>query len=343
MKYAIRMIAMMIALALLAGCGSLPFELPFGQSSGSAQESAAEVAAEPETEAEETPASFGVNEITETPELQAEVTAAVEITPEPEVSEQPVEEPETEEPVQDLKAAQVKSAICANYFTDVAYDPADPIYFWRAICYMTILAEDQIEGAEREETTVTEYNEEGEAVEAKAELIRIPAEALDPLVTALFGAYEEQYPALSEEDPRVAWESTEDGEFYRITIRDLDDWAVKMDETEPDEDGIYHYEVTFTDEGKAIALYRVDMKDYPEDADGADVFTFTVSDVEFLEYVEEAEEPEESEEAETEEADVAEATEKPEEPEKPEETDAAQESQVPQDAEVSEQPGTDDT
>ena len=94
----------------------------------------------------------------------------------------------------------------------------------------------------------------------------MPAEALEPFVTALFGDYfadgENQYPDLGEETEIVSWTSTEDGEFYLVHIQDLDAYTVEYEET----DWVDHYIATFLIDGDARAVYELTLEDAGEDA-----------------------------------------------------------------------------
>lgn len=251
MKYHIRMFALILALAcLLAGCGA-------------AGQAASSVSAPEASE----PAAFGM-EISGAPEQLAETTASAGAASmeEPQSAEehQSGEEPGSAvEEAKDLTRLAVKSAVSAAYLDGLAYDGEDPVYFWRAIGYLVGLA-----------------GEEDPAVSAEDDALLIAAEDMAPLVAALFGPYDQQYPSLGEENPLVASEYVDGAEFYRVSPWDFSGIEVTMTEPETAEDGSLTCRAEVTEDGEKKAGYTVTLSEYTAPEGRTPLFAYSVTGLE---------------------------------------------------------------
>jgi len=140
----------------------------------------------------------------------------------------------------------------------------DPGFFWRSMGYLLILSGEKAPGARVEEG-----------------VLRIPEADLEIFAKALFGPVEEQYPSLGEENPLVAWESTPEGEYYLVPLRDLSAMSVEMGEMEPMEAGTYRMEARLLEHGEFRAGYEVELEDYPASGDSWHLFDRCITGLRF--------------------------------------------------------------
>lgn len=218
------------ALILLSGCGGAP----------EAASSAASTT-EPET--------FG---ITSAAEMTQAASAADQPAPD-QTQAQVTEEDTTVQapdsvPSVDLTQAAIKAAACAVYFDGIDYQPMDPVYFWRAVCYLA-----------------GEVGTSDPAITEEDGFLVVAAEDLPRFVERLFGPYTEQYPSLGEENPFARWEVRDGAEFYVITRRDLDNLSVEQGEPERTESGTILREVVLLEDGTEVMRFQAELTETEND------------------------------------------------------------------------------
>lgn len=201
----------------------------------------ASAGAEPDQE----PETFGAEAVDSAPAPMAETTSA----PEPESA---VEASATTENLDDQVLLCLLLTDCVD---GMGYDPLSSGCFWRAVGYLM---------AQGGGTA-----QDGQVSMTEAEL--------EPLVTALFGPYEDQYPALTEEDPLVASEYVDGEMVYSVALQELPEYTVTQSQPEPQEDGTYRCQAELLKDGEILGTYTVTLADYPA-ADGR--FTCCVTGLE---------------------------------------------------------------
>lgn len=244
MKYTIKtMILLGTMLCLLVGCGEQP-------------ESSVSVAQTPET--------FGLASIAETPEEQGTVTDGTMVSAEEASGMEELAESSAETPLEtDLTELAIKSAVCAVYMDGLSYNNIDPVYFWRSVGYL-----------------IGQVGTQSPDISAEGDVLKIAAEDLSPFVAALFGPYEGQYPSLGEENPLVTSEYGDEGEVYSVTSWDLASMEVTVSEPELQEDGSYLCQAELLENGTAVGTYRLTLTDYiPSDGE-TPLFAYCITGLE---------------------------------------------------------------
>lgn len=201
--------------------------------------SAAEPAPEPET--------FGAETVDSAPAQMAETTTAPEAVPaEPETGEA------TPAPAVNLDDQVLLSLLLTDCVDGLSYDPMSSGCFWRAVGYLMVQGGGTIQ--------------DGRVTMTEAEL--------EPLVTALFGLYEGQWPGLTEEDPMVTSEYVDGEPIYTATAAGLFDHTVHRGEPELQADGTYRCQAELTLGEEVLGTYTVTLADYPA-ADGRFAYCVT--------------------------------------------------------------------
>ena len=189
-----------------------------------------------ESAASQTPGAFGAENLDGTAQPMAETTGQPEGNP-PAGS---LLESNALENSGDLTERAIECAVAAVYDDLLTYDPGDPVYFWRALGYLL---------ARNPEYPLADGT------------VKIPVDAIDPYVTALFGTYEGQYPSLGEENPLVA----EENGMYSVVSPGPFNHTFTMTEPEAQGDGTYICRVEMRGLAGAgeTAGYTVTLRDYP--------------------------------------------------------------------------------
>lgn len=196
------------------------------------------------TSSMEEPQTFGASNLGAAPEPMAGVTTQPDSTEDPDPAE---EEPDTP-PTPD--ECVLLSALVAEYEAGLSYDPADPLYFWRAVSLLM-----------------------GQVGTVEDGQVRMTQSELAPLVTALFGSQPEPYPSLGEENPWVT-ETFEDGQsVYTATVTGPLDYTLSQSGLEPREDGTYLGQTDLMSGRQYLATYSITLRDFPAEEDPAQLFS----------------------------------------------------------------------
>lgn len=210
------------------------------------------------------PEAFGIS-VAETPEQEAEVTAlpgvsSVEEAPDSTVEEaDPVETPGT--PVTDLTDYAIRALVLCDYMDGLSYAPDDFVLFWRAMGYY-------IDSVKNIAPYLT--REDGRTW--------LRSEDADWFVSALFGAYDGEYPVVTEEDPFVVVRYEDDQEVYGVQEIDVTDLEVQVEDF-PDEPAGKSVQAQVLEDGAVVATYRAELSDQVWE-DGASAFYYSVTDLE---------------------------------------------------------------
>lgn len=198
-----------------------------GETGGAA--STGPTAAEPET--------FGAADLDSAPEPMAETTAQA-------ASQEPQNSDEAVKPsaFTELDQQAVISALVSEAVDGQPYDRLGSGYFWRAVGYLA--------------------GQGGAGVPMEDGQVELTEDQLKPVVAALFGPYEEQYPSLSEEDPLVTQEYVDGAYRYRVTSMGPFDHTVELGDPQPQGDGTYHCQAKLLLGGEVLAGYTVTLTDY---------------------------------------------------------------------------------
>lgn len=199
----------------------------------------------------EVPQTFGVSNLDAAPEPMAGVTTQPDSTAELASAEEvPYVPPTPDECV-------LLSALVAEYEAGLSYDPADPLYFWRAVSLLM-----------------------GQMGTVEDGQVQMSQEELAPLVTALFGDGIEQYPSLGEENPWVTETFEGNQSIYTATVTGPLDYSLSQSGLEPREDGTYLGQVELLAGGQYLAGYSVTLRDFPESQGDALQFSRCIEAVE---------------------------------------------------------------
>lgn len=229
MKY--KLIPLLLAALLLAGC-TKPADTP-----------ASTVAEEPQT--------FGVSNLDAAPEPMAGVTTQPDSTEDSTSAEEvPFVPPTPDERV-------LLSALVAEYEAGLSYDPADPLYFWRAVSLLM-----------------------GQVGTVDDGHVRMTEAELAPLVTALFGDQAKPYPSLGEENPWVTETFEDGGSVYTAVVPGPLDYTLSQSGLEPREDGTYLGQVELLAGRQYLASYSVTLRDFPESEGDSQEFSRCIETVE---------------------------------------------------------------
>lgn len=204
--------------------------------------------AEQSTPARE-PQTFGAEDLPSAPQPMGETISQPPLA---QSAQEPPHATETASPV-DLTEQAIECAVAAVYDDKLTYAPGDPVYFWRALGYLLV------------------RNQEYPLSDGQ---VTVPANAITPYVTALFGDYPEQYPSLSEEDPRVS----EQNGLYTVTTTGPFNHTFSMTEPQPQPDGTYTCRVDVTG-SDGPAAYTVTLTDYPAGVSGSELFAYSVAGI----------------------------------------------------------------
>lgn len=241
MKY--RVFALFLSLLLLSGCGNA--------------QSTAETAPP-----EETLQAFGQMLEDAEPEQAAQTTAvtgpAVATAPETEREEEaaPTMSPEEAEKVSsdDPETEAVLTALIMIRETDgLSYDANDPVSVLRGFGYLTGLMKEMdtrlsVSGstATVKESTAKEY------------------------VYALFGGFDGNFPAVTEEDPLVK----DSGSKYAVNLVDLGALELQMSARSENPDGTYTITAGLTIDGRTLPEYNFTLTDFKGGSGG--IFSYSV-------------------------------------------------------------------
>lgn len=194
--------------------------------------------------APEEPQAFGASNLDAAPEPMAGIT-----TPPDSTSEQdPPEEDPYVPPTPD--ECVLLSALVAEYEAGLSYDPADPLYFWRAVSLLM-----------------------GQVGTVEDGQVRMTQSELAPLVTALFGSQPEPYPSLGEENPWVTETFEDGGSVYTATVTGPLDYTLSQSGLEPREDGTYLGQADLMSGRQYLATYSITLRDFPAEEGAAQPFS----------------------------------------------------------------------
>lgn len=245
----IRYISVLMALVLLlGGCGGETASAPAEQPS------------------EAPPAAFGVEAPAQSPEQMAEVTMAPPEKPEevPDVPETPPAEAVPEEAPaaeKDLTALAVQSVVLCDYREMLPYAHGEPVLFWRAMAYLV----DAV-GLESGFVTVTEEGTE----------LGLPHAEM--FVQALFAGYDEDYPAVTEENPFVYTKPGEEFECLVFSVVPYEELDISVSQPERQEDGTFAAVAEVYDSGELAATYRATLVESGYEG-GGNLFPLSVTDL----------------------------------------------------------------
>lgn len=201
------------------------------------------VSAEPSAVETET---FGTVAEEQTPQPMAEVTAAAEPSEQPreETAEETAEmSAETPAEAKNLTELAIRSVVLCDYREMMPYEHGEPVLFWRAMAYLV----DAV-GWESDKLTVTE-----EGVECG-----VPH--LEEFVQALFGGYDEDYPAVTEENPFVYSKQGEEYEILVFSVVPYDGLDVAVSPVEPQEDGTFTAKAEVFEQGELVGTYTAVLR-----------------------------------------------------------------------------------
>ena len=187
------------------------------------------------------PETFGTADMDSAPEPVTGTTV------QPEAGQETQTAAETVKPLTftELDQRAVLSALISEVVDGQSYDRLSSGYFWRAVGYLA--------------------GQGGAGVPIEDGKVTLTEAQLKPVVVALFGAYEEQYPSLSEEDPLVTQEYVDGAYRYTVTSTGPFDHTVELGEPESQGDGTYRCRATLLLGGEALASCTVTLKDYAGD------------------------------------------------------------------------------
>lgn len=203
--------------------------------------------------AAQTPEAFGASNLSAAPREMADT-----VTPSGEPAENAqagsVMEGQSADAV-DLMDQAIECAVAAEFLDGFTYDPGDPVYFWRALGYLVGLG----------------GNPDYPVRDGRVE---IPKSAVKPYVTALFGAYTDQYPSMGEENPLVS----ENGEMYTVTAYGPFGHSFTVSELELQGGGSYrcHAEIS---EGGRTGRYAVTLEDFPGNSGEQALFPYCITGI----------------------------------------------------------------
>lgn len=201
------------------------------------------------------PEAFGAETFDSAPAQMAETTNAPETAPAEAEST-----PEAPAPEVNLDELALTSVLLSVYVDGQTYDPQSSGFFWRALGYLVGYGG----------TDTGAVIEDGRA--------KLTEQQLQPLVTGLFGPYEGQYPALTEEDPLVTSEYVDGEMVYSVTLQETMEYTVNRSEPEPQEDDTCRCRAELRKDGEVLGAWTVTLTACPSEPGGP--FTYCIRGLE---------------------------------------------------------------
>lgn len=198
--------------------------------------------------ASEGPQSFG--QVPDSPVETAPVTASSEETaPAPSLS--PDDTPVSAQ--EDMTELAIQAVILCQAVDQLPYSPDDPLYFWRAVGYLSGLAG-------------------GGSAVISEEDVAVYAGALFPLSLADSSAW----PALTEEDPLVTW----DGNHYSVHLPEIGKLELSLEE--PLEGSSQSVRAELYQDGTSLGAFSVSLQAYSGPDSGREKFDHSILGLESL-------------------------------------------------------------